>query len=326
MDQIDSLIEGFANKDRRSLAKAITIVESKRDADRELSVKLLQRLGNPDRETLRIGITGSPGVGKSTLIENLGLKFLESDSHVCVLAVDPSSPVGGGSILGDKTRMPQLANDPRAYVRPSPTKESLGGVAHRTHDVIKLCEAFGFDILIVETVGVGQTELAVSSMVDLFFLMLLPQAGDELQGIKKGVMECADIIFINKTDLDPKGSQRLLSQCNSAIELFRPRWKHWKVPVEQGSALESDSLRKLISHFNNFVAIQKKYGTWHEQRKRQQLIWLRRAVRYQLLLSSLENPAYENAIKALESDFLNSKKTSDEVIYEILKLVGISSN
>jgi len=326
MNQVDSLVEGFARKDRRSLAKAITIVESKRDTDRELSAKLLQCLGNPDRETLRIGITGSPGVGKSTLIENLGLELLESDSQICVLAVDPSSPVGGGSILGDKTRMPQLANDPRAYVRPSPTKDSLGGVAHRTHDVIKLCEAFGFDIIMVETVGVGQTELAVSSMVDLFFLMLLPQAGDELQGIKKGVMECADIIFINKKDLDPKGSQKLQSQCLSAIDLFRPRWKHWKVPVEQGSAVESNSLRKLISHFNDFVAIQKKYGSWHEQRKRQQLIWLRRAARHQLLLCSLENPAHENAIRALESDFLQSKKTSEEVIKEMLNLVGISGN
>ena len=326
MDQVDSVIKGFANKDRRSLAKAITIIESQREVDRTLSIELLQRLSPPNKDTFRIGITGSPGVGKSTLIENLGLKFLESNLDICVLAVDPSSPRGGGSILGDKTRMPQLANDPRAYVRPSPTRDSLGGVAHRTHDVIKLCEAFGFDIVIVETVGVGQTELAVSSMVDLFFLMLLPQAGDELQGIKKGVMECADIIFINKADLDSKGSQKLLSQCNSAIELLRPRWSHWKVPVEHGSALDSASLTKLISHFDNFVAIQKKHGSWEEQRKRQQLTWLRRAVRHQLLLSSLENPTYELKIRGLESDFLKSKKTSEEVIWEILKLVGISNN
>ena len=326
MDQIDNLIEGFHNKDRRSLAKAITIVESQKDEDRVLSYELLRRLNPLSRETLRVGITGSPGVGKSTLIENLGLKFLENDLEICVLAVDPSSPRGGGSILGDKTRMHQLSIDNRAYVRPSPTKDSLGGVAHRTHDVIKLCEAFGFDIVIVETVGVGQTELAVSSMVDLFFLMLLPQAGDELQGIKKGVMECADIIFINKMDLDPKGSQKLLSQCKSAIELFRPRWNHWKVPVERGSALESDSLQKLIAHFNNFVDVQKKYGSWKEQRKRQQLIWLQKAVRHQLLLSSLENPVHEKKIRSIESDFLQSKKTSEEAIQEILDLVGISKN
>ena len=326
MDQVYNLIEGFHSKDRRSLAKAITIVESQKDEDRVLSYELLRRLNPTSRETLRVGITGSPGVGKSTLIENLGLKFLENDLEVCVLAVDPSSPRGGGSILGDKTRMHQLSIDNRAYVRPSPTKDSLGGVAHRTHDVIKLCEAFGFDIIIVETVGVGQTELAVSSMVDLFFLMLLPQAGDELQGIKKGVMECADIIFINKMDLDPKGSQNLQSQCKSAIELFRPRWKYWKVPVERGSALESDSLQKLIAHFNNFVAVQKKHGSWQEQRKRQQLIWLQKAVRHQLFLSSLENPVYEKKIRSIESDFLRSKKTSEEAIQEILDLVGISKN
>tara|TARA_Y100000589_G_C27179245_1_gene640062 strand:+ start:1356 stop:2336 length:981 start_codon:yes stop_codon:yes gene_type:complete len=324
MDQVDTLLEGFSRKDRRSLAKAITILESLRDVDRELSRELLRRLCPPKKDTFRIGITGSPGVGKSTLIENLGLKFIENKFEICVLAVDPSSPRGGGSILGDKTRMPQLANNPKAYVRPSPTGNSLGGVAHRTHDVIQLCEAFGFDMILVETVGVGQTELAVSSMVDLFFLMLLPQAGDELQGIKKGVMECADVIFINKADVDPKGAQKLLSQCISASELFRPRWNHWKVPIIQGSALETDTLQKLIAHFNNFVELQKKNRTWQEQRQRQQLSWLRKTVRHQLLSLSLENPLYEEQIRIFESEFLQSNKNSEEVIEEILRLVGVN--
>ena len=324
MSLVDRLLEGFINKDRRSLAKAITILESVRDVDRELSGELLRRLHTPTKDTFRIGITGSPGVGKSTLVENLGLKFIEHNYEICVLAVDPSSPRGGGSILGDKTRMPQLANHPRAFVRPSPTGNSLGGVAHRTHDVIQLCEAFGFDVVLVETVGVGQSELAVSSMVDLFFLMLLPQAGDELQGIKKGVMECADIIFINKADVDPKGAQKLLSQCISASELFRPRWNHWKVPIMHGSALHSKTIQKLIVQFKSFVEQQKKSGTWQEQRQRQQLSWLRRAVKHQLLLSSLENPDYESRIRILESEFLQSNKNSGEVIQAILDLVGVN--
>ena len=154
--------------------------------------------------------------------------------------------------------------------------------------------------------------------------MLLPQAGDELQGIKKGVMECADVIFINKADVDPKGAQKLLSQCLSASELFRPRWNHWKVPILQGSALEKDTLQKLVSQFNSFVELQKKNGTWQEQRQRQQLSWLRTTVRHQLLLMSLDSPLYEDQIRTLESEFLQSNKNSEEVIDEILRLVGLS--
>lgn len=324
MTDLNHLIKSFKSKNRRSLAQAITLIESTLENDRSRAREFMARLGASSKPTCRIGITGSPGVGKSTLIENLGSRFTQNGLEICVLAVDPSSPRSGGSILGDKTRMSKLANDPKAYVRPSPTGNAQGGVAQRTHDVIRVCEAFGFDLIIIETVGVGQTELAVASMVDLIFLMLLPLAGDELQGIKKGVMECADVILVNKDDLDPVGAQRIVSQCQSALELFRPRWEHWKVPVMGGSANNPSTIDRLISEFESYKATLKKHGSWIQQRRNQELNWLRQEIRQRLMRLTLDNQNYSSKIKSLESDFLESHKDSEDVIQAILKIVGFT--
>lgn len=221
--------------DRRALARAITLVESDNPAHHDEAKRLLSAM--PARAR-RIGISGAPGVGKSTLIESLGLFLLNHGKHVAVLAIDPSSPVTGGSILGDKTRMPKLSNDSRAFVRPSPSRGVLGGVAHRTADCISLCEAAGFDVVIVETVGVGQSETAVKSMVDIFVLLIQPASGDELQGVKRGIVELADVLVVTKADLE---EGRLADETKRQYA----RAVRKKTPVLKVSALTGEGIEEL---------------------------------------------------------------------------------
>ncbi|HNH10371.1 MAG TPA: methylmalonyl Co-A mutase-associated GTPase MeaB, partial [Leptospiraceae bacterium] len=198
--EIKSLAERILSGERRALAKAITLLESTLSNDRRSAADLLHSLPSENRNTIRIGISGVPGAGKSTFIESFGLFLISLGKKVAVLAIDPSSPISGGSILGDKTRMPELTQNENAFIRPSPSKGSLGGIAARTRETILLCEAAGFDVILVETVGVGQSEVAVSEITDFFLVLLIGGAGDELQGIKKGIMEMADLILINKAD------------------------------------------------------------------------------------------------------------------------------
>jgi LAO/AO transport system kinase len=223
--------------ERRALARAITLVESARADHRATAEALLAAL-TPARDlSLRLGISGVPGVGKSTFIEAFGLHLLNEGHRVAVLAVDPSSRRGGGSILGDKTRMAELARSPDAFIRPSPAGGTLGGVARRTRETMLLCEAAGFDIVIVETVGIGQSETAVADMVDMFLLLLLPGGGDELQGIKKGVVELADLILVNKADGDlATAARRAVADYRSALRLLRPTSPHWRTEVAAVSA------------------------------------------------------------------------------------------
>lgn len=323
MTDLTNLLNGFKSGSRRSLAQVITIVESTLVNDQRLSKEILKHLSDSPKDALRLGITGSPGVGKSTVIENLGLLYIEKGFNVCVLAVDPSSPRSGGSILGDKTRMPGLTNSRNAYVRPSPTGMAQGGVADRTQDVVRVCEAFGFDYIIVETVGVGQTELAVAAMVDVLILMLLPHAGDELQGIKKGVMECADIVLVNKEDVDATGAQKLLSQCKSALKLFRPKWDYWEVPVIKGSSTDRRTLETLMSEVEKFTDTLQARGKWSQRRQEQDLSWLRQEIKRRLLESSLYNKKFIKQIQSLESDYLNSTKSFEEVMKEILGIFNL---
>jgi LAO/AO transport system kinase len=248
MDTDDQmLIDGVLARQLRPLAKAITLIESQREDHRIRARALLEALLPHTGGAMRIGISGVPGVGKSTFIEAFGLYLIEQGLRVAVLAVDPSSTLSGGSILGDKTRMELLSRESAAFIRPSPSACSLGGVAEKTREAMLVCEASGFDVIVVETVGVGQSETAVAGMTDLFCLLQLPNAGDELQALKKGVMELADLIVINKADINPAAAQTARSQIRVALHMLRPMSPNWPVPVLTLSA-DRKSTRLNSSH------------------------------------------------------------------------------
>ena len=259
----------------RALAKAITLVESTRAADRNAALELLEALPAPGG-TVRIGISGSPGVGKSTFIEAFGLKVLDAGHHVAVLTVDPSSRLAGGSILGDKTRMAELSQRPEAFIRPTPAGHTLGGVARRTREAIVLCEAAGFDVVVVETVGVGQSETAVAGMTDLFVLLLAPLAGDELQGIKRGVMELADLVLVNKADgVQADAARRTVAEYRNALHLMRPRTPAWTPLVETCSALTGIGIPEAWRRTLECRAALEDSGDWAARRTAQAEAWLR---------------------------------------------------
>jgi LAO/AO transport system kinase len=264
--------------DRRALARAITLIESTRPEDREPGDQLLEQLTSHAGQSIRIGISGSPGVGKSTFIECLGNHVIDQGHKLAVLAVDPSSALSGGSILGDKTRMETLAQKLDAFIRPSPAGRTLGGVARHTRETMLIVEAAGFDVVLVETVGVGQSETAVAEMTDLFMLLLLPGAGDELQGIKRGIVELADIIVVNKADgeLEPAAG-RAAADYRGALGFLHPRHTDWQVPVETCSAIENkgiDQIWQIIEDYRRTMtengeiikarAAQAKAWLWHE--------------------------------------------------------------
>jgi LAO/AO transport system kinase len=268
------LAAGVIGGDRRALAKAITLVESVRTDHQLQAQHLLDRLLPHTGQAARIGISGAPGVGKSTFIEAFGLYLIEIGKRVAVLAVDPSSAQSGGSILGDKTRMARLSASPEAFIRPSPAGRSLGGVARRTREAILVCEAAGYDVVIVETVGVGQSEYAVASMVDFFLLLLLPGAGDELQGIKKGIMELADALAINKADgMNLQRAQQTAAEYRGALNLFRHSSAHWDPPVLSVSALENKGMAEVWSIVLAHHARLSESGELTLKRQRQRHAW-----------------------------------------------------
>ena len=258
---------------RRALAKAITLLESTRPEHRLRADNLLGALPTTDQSILRLGISGVPGVGKSTFIEALGLYLIERQHRVAVLAVDPSSSLSGGSILGDKTRMERLSVHESAFIRPSPASGTLGGVAEKTREAMRLCEAAGFDVVIVETVGVGQSEVAVAGMCDMFVLMQLPNAGDDLQAIKKGVMEMADLVVINKADLDEAAATRARAQASGALRWLGPR-THAATPVLQLSALNGTGLPEFWQAVVQFREQQTSSGRLAERRHAQDQAWM----------------------------------------------------
>lgn len=273
------LVSRIISGERRALSQAITLVESTRTDHRASARALLRSLPAPTRPALRIGLSGTPGVGKSTFIESFGLMLIRSGLSVAVLAVDPSSARSGGSILGDKTRMEQLSRAPAAYIRPSPSRNTLGGVARRTRETIQLCEAAGFDIVLVETVGVGQSETMVADMTDIFLLLLAPAGGDELQGVKRGIMEIADMILINKADGDLRpAALRTMSDYAGALRLLRKRPQDPEgfpkaVPM---SALKEEGLKEAwqdIQALNNWRASN---GIVAERRREQSRHWFRK--------------------------------------------------
>ncbi|MGA0382291.1 MAG: methylmalonyl Co-A mutase-associated GTPase MeaB [Arenicellales bacterium] len=283
----EALAQAIEKKDRRALAQAITLVESAQPAHRADADALMAHLKSPPETAFRIGITGPPGAGKSTLIEAMGQRLIGEGHRLAVLTIDPSSRISGGSILGDKTRMPTLSADPKAFVRPSPSSGIEGGVSRHTQEAILLCEACGFDRVLVETVGVGQSELRVAQMTDVFVLLLAPSAGDELQGIKRGVMELADVILINKSDGDLRAAaQRAAAECLASTGLMKTQTPDWTVPVLNISALEGDGIAQALSELERF----------HQHLKDRGLIDLRR--RHQAseaLTTSIQEALYDAA-------------------------------
>ncbi len=300
-DQIETLAGGLRGADRRALARAITLIESTRADHRAAAVRLLDRIIEHTGAAMRAGISGTPGVGKSTFIETLGSLLIERGHKVAVLTVDPSSARSGGSILGDKTRMQTLARRPEAFIRPSPSGTTLGGVARRTREAILLCEAAGFDIVLVETVGVGQSETAVADMTDLFVLLLAPGAGDELQGIKRGIVELADLLVINKADGDRvRAAERTAADYAGALRLLRPRSTLWSVPVLTCSALEATGVDRVWAQMRRYHDTLRAGGELERRRADQALAWRWAAATEDLTERLRESPALRERVPELE--------------------------
>ena len=300
---------------RRAMAKAITLLESTRADHREAGDQLLNALLPHTGRCLRLGISGVPGVGKSTFIESLGVYLIEQGLRVAVLAIDPSSTLSGGSILGDKTRMERLSVLENAYIRPSPSSGNLGGVAEKTREAMLVCEAAGYDVVIVETVGVGQSEIAVHGMTDMFVLLQLPNSGDDLQAIKKGVMEIADLVVVNKADIDPDAATRARVQIQSALRLLgmhgNPEHMHqdtaWQPKVMQISGLMGQGLDAFWAAVTEFERLNKANGRFEARRQQQAIRWMWERIEAGLKQAFRANPAVQQALPGLQQAVLDGQ-------------------
>ncbi len=322
-----SLLQGGRAEQRRAVAKAITLLESTRADHRaqgdELLTALLPHTGN----ALRVGISGVPGVGKSTFIETLGLHLISLGHRVAVLAIDPSSAVSGGSILGDKTRMEQLSMREEAYIRPSPTSGALGGVTEKTREAMLVCEAAGYDVVIVETVGVGQSEITVSGMTDMFVLLQLPNAGDELQAIKKGVMEIADLVVINKADIDPNAATRAQAQITSSLRLLglhgtagneRHDTSFWQPKVLQMSALERTGIKEFWTAVTDFDRLQTANGRRAQRRQKQNLAWMWQRIEAGLKHAFRQHPDVQALLGPLQKEVTEGRMAASTAARNLL--------
>ncbi len=303
---VKQLQQDLVSGSRVALAKAITLVESTKEEHILQSGELLDACMPHAVKSMRIGITGVPGVGKSTFIEVLGTYLTSLGHKVAVLAVDPSSDISKGSVLGDKTRMEKLSADPNAFIRPTPTGGSLGGVARKTRETISLCEAAGFDIILVETVGVGQSEVTVHSMVDMFLVLVLATAGDELQGIKRGIMELADLVVINKDDGGNAGyTKQALASYRQALHLFPSKESGWTVPVQACSALENQGVEKVWQSIEKYFDEINDENFLAEMRAEQNRFWLRQAIDDELHQRFFNDEKMTNRISASEEAVRN---------------------
>ncbi|WP_300673369.1 methylmalonyl Co-A mutase-associated GTPase MeaB [Soonwooa sp.] len=267
---LETLVEGIQSGDKRLIAKAITLVESKKLEHREKAEKLLKAIMPFTGKSIRVGITGVPGAGKSTFIESFGQLAIKNGKKVAVLAIDPSSAINKGSILGDKTRMEDLAKDPNAFIRPSPSSGFLGGVANATFETMLICEAAGYDYILIETVGVGQSEVLVADISDVFLFLKIIGGGDELQGIKRGIMEMVDLIFINKvSEENLQQAKNTKLELTRALQFMPPKEKDWKVPILLGSALNHQGLENVYEKIDDFISLKKSSGRFEEVRKLQ---------------------------------------------------------
>jgi LAO/AO transport system kinase len=324
---IDDITQGNGLRQRRAVAKAITLLESTRTDHRAQADELLTALLPFTGKSFRLGISGVPGVGKSTFIEVLGLYLIAQGHRVAVLAVDPSSTVSGGSILGDKTRMELLSVQENAYIRPSPSRGTLGGVAEKTREAMLVCEAAGYDVVIVETVGVGQSETAVANMTDMFVLMQLPNAGDDLQAIKKGVMELADLVVINKADIDPDAATRARAQISSSLRLLglhgNPDHVHhdekiWHPQVMQLSALRAQGVNAFWAKVLEFKALQAGNGKFVSRRKKQALSWMWERIDAGLKQAFAEHPGVRSLLPQLTQDVLEGRMAASTAARNML--------
>jgi LAO/AO transport system kinase len=315
------LVAGVLARQRRALAKAITLIESTRADHQARAGQVLETLLPHSGNSLRIGISGVPGVGKSTFIEALGLYLIEHGHRVAVLAIDPSSSVGGGSILGDKTRMENLSAREEAFIRPTPSSGALGGVADKTREALLICEAAGFDTIIVETVGVGQSETAVANMTDVFVLLQLPNAGDDLQAIKKGIVELADLVVFNKADIDPRAADFAAAQMRSALHMLRPSTKYWQPPVLKISALQQDGIADFWKSIENYRRIMTEYGAFKARRQHQALSWMWALIESGLHTRFREHPAVQAALPGLLGAVEDGRVTPAAAAGQLLKFM-----
>lgn len=313
--------------ERRAIAKAITLLESTRADHRAQADAMLTELLPHTGKSFRLGISGVPGVGKSTFIEALGLYLIAQGHRVAVLAIDPSSTVSGGSILGDKTRMEHLSVHPRAFIRPSPSSGTLGGVAAKTREAMLVCEAAGYDVVIVETVGVGQSETAVAGMTDMFVLMQLPNAGDDLQAIKKGVMELADLVVINKADIDPDAATRAQAQITGALRILgqhgRPEHAHhdetlWHAQVLQLSALKVQGLDAFWQAVTRFRRLQEDGGRLQARRRHQDLAWMWERIESGLHQAFRQHPDVKSLLPQLTQDVAHGRVAASTAARRLL--------
>lgn len=316
------LARGIRAGERAALARGITLVESSRDDHQEGAQDLLARVLDLTGGSIRIGLSGAPGVGKSTFTEAFGRFLIEQGLKVAVLAVDPSSARTGGSILGDKTRMEFLARDPNAFIRPSPSGGTLGGVARRTREAMLLTEAAGYDVVLIETVGVGQSETAVADMVDMFLLLLSPGGGDELQGIKRGIMELADLVVVNKADGDLKpAAKRAAAEYAAALHLMRPKSPNWLPRVELASALKGEGLDKVWETITDFREVMTGSGELTARRAEQAKTWMWTELREGLLAKLGSHEEAGRLIPKLEKEVAAGTKTPTAAAQQLLHLL-----
>ncbi len=310
---------------RRALAKAITLVESSRADHAVRASRVLEALLPHAGRSIRVGISGAPGVGKSTLIEALGLYLIGRGHRLAVLAVDPSSSRSGGSILGDKTRMERLSMRQEAFIRPSPAGGHLGGVAGKTREAILVCEAAGFDVVIVETVGVGQNETAVAGMTDVFVLMQLPNAGDELQALKKGIVELADLVLVNKADLDPKAAELACVQMKNALSLLRPSSKFWQARVLPVSAARDEAIAASWQAIEAYRTAMHSCGEFEAKRRRQALAWMWTLIDSALMARFRSDPGVKAALPGLSAAVESGKTTPVAAADQLLACLNLRS-
>ncbi|WP_369725190.1 methylmalonyl Co-A mutase-associated GTPase MeaB [Bradyrhizobium sp. LLZ17] len=319
---VKSLARDLRGGSRAALARAITLVESRRGDHQALARELVQMLLPETGKAVRVGITGSPGVGKSTTIDALGMYLIERGHKVAVLAVDPSSARSGGSILGDKTRMARLSASDDAFIRPSPASGTLGGVAAKTREAMLLCEAAGFDLVLVETVGIGQSETAVSDMTDFFLALMLPGGGDELQGIKKGLVELADMIAINKADGDNlKRANITAADYRGALHILTPRSEHWHPPVETYSALTGDGIAKLWQKILDHRTAMNASGEFAARRREQQVKWMWSMLESRMLSRLRSEAPVRTKVREIEAEVADGHLTPALAAEQIMELL-----